>query len=127
MTVTWKPEPFLAGAPLREHVKTYAEECFDTTASAFDALREFRLACMIRRLEAPGALARLSCAVRRDSVSGERVAVAAERYLAGTGTWWDVQSAFAEWANWRLVRVIDAAYPPENIPLEESELLGEVA
>lgn len=62
---------------------------------------------------------------RRDMMI--RTGAPAEGYITGAVAWEVLSLAFAEWANGLLVRYIDAAYPPENLPLEDAELLGEVA
>lgn len=125
MTVVYG-EDHLVYSPRPELVqvrKTAAESGFDTVGSAFETLRDLRLLVSTSSPDAYHAYLSLVNTVRRDSFTGERVAVAAERYLARTGTWWELSAAFSEWANPLLVRMIDAACDVENPPLMPSDLL----
>lgn len=125
MTVAaWETD--IQGAVVRDQARQSIEERFARGQEGFRALDALRL----QRYEisgAYGALWELQRIVRRDTWIGEKVAAAAEGYTTGAVSWEVLSLAFAEWSNSLLVRYIDAAYPPENLPLEDAELLGEVA
>lgn len=103
--------------------ETAAQTAFSTVQTAFEILGKFRLAASTGQMTSHSLYTALCNTVRRDTHAGEQVAQAAANYMAGTGTWWRVQVAFAAWSNVRLVRVLDAADPPENLPLDAVDLV----
>lgn len=125
---TYAPPPAKpAVSPWYEVRETAAERGFAAVAEAFPILGEFRLLVSTGSPSAHVALASLMTVVRWDTWDGHRVGVAAEAYLNGSGSWRELQIAFAAWANLRIVRMADLGAPAEWLPLEESELWGEVA
>lgn len=121
MTVVFREDQSLAFVPpveRREQFQNSADRGFSEVIQAVPLLADFRLLADTRQIDASVALHRLMCLLRYDTHDGARVGEAAEVYMNSPSrdTWHTLQLAFADWANHRLVRVIDAYTDPEWLP-----------